>query len=85
MTSYLRRFIDVDLRASLVLKDLKGQEGLTLFHDFHKIYLFLVDVMIAGYNIKGKILTSKDVHIVLRTVWGRSKQTQSEEANKKRR
>ncbi|KAJ6639802.1 hypothetical protein Bhyg_12549 [Pseudolycoriella hygida] len=70
MTSYLTRFIDVNLRASLVLKDLKGQKGLTLYHDFHKIYLFLVDVMTSGYNIEGKILTNIEVHVVLRTVWG---------------
>lgn len=83
MTSYLRRFIDVDLRAATVLKDLKGQQGMTLYHDFHNVYLFLVETMKAGYRIKNKVLTNNEVHIVLRTVWGRSKQT-AEEANKRR-
>lgn len=83
MTSYLRRFISVDLRASIVLKDLKGQQGMTLYNDFHHVYLFLVETMKAGYRIKNQIITNKDVHVVLRTVWGRSKQT-AEEAHKKR-
>lgn len=83
MTSYLRRFIDIDLRASIVLKDLKGQEGMTLYHNFYNVYLFLIETMKEGYHIKNKILTNKEVHIVLRTVWGRSKQT-AEEATKTR-
>lgn len=84
MTAYLKRFISVDLRASLVLKDLKGEQGLTLYHDFHKVYEFLREVMKSGYQIKSKILTNKDVHVVLRTVWGRSKQALAGEANRKR-
>lgn len=84
MTTYLKRFMLVDLRASLVLKELKGEQGLTLYHDFHKVYEFLREVMKAGYLIKCKILTNNDVHIVLRTVWDRSKQTLAGEANKKR-
>lgn len=84
MTAYLRRFIDVGLKASLVLKDLKGQEGMTLYHDFYNVYLFLVETMKAGYRIKNKILTNKDIHLVLRTVWGRSKQAVAEKANKRR-
>ncbi len=84
MTAYLKRFISVDLRASLVLKDLKGEQGLTLYHDFHKVYEFLREVMKSGYQIKNKILTNKDVHVVLRTVWGRSKQALAGEANKRR-
>lgn len=78
MTAYLRRFIDVDLRAKFVLKDLKGQEGMTLYNDFYRVYLFLIETMKAGYVIKHKILTNKEVHVVLRTVWGRSKQTADE-------
>lgn len=79
MTSYLRRFICTDVRASLVLKELKGQKGKTLYCDYYNVYLFLVETMKSGYLIKNKILTNKDVHVVLRTVWGRSKQTAAEE------
>lgn len=85
MTSYLRRFIDVNLKASLVLKDLKGQKGLTLYHDFYKVYLFLKDVMVSAYEAQGKILTHKQVHIVLRTVWGRSKQAQGDKKRRRQR
>lgn len=81
MTAYLRRFIGVE--ASIVLKDLKGQPGMTLYNDFHNVYLFLVETMKAGYQIKNKILTNKDVHLVLRTVWGRRKQAAAEKANKR--
>lgn len=84
MTSYLRRFIDVDLKASIVLKDLKGQQGMTLYHNFHNVYLFLIETMKAGYRMKSKIMSNQDVHLVLRTVWGRSKQAAADEANKKR-
>lgn len=83
MTAYLKRFIDVDLRASLVLKELKGKSGLTLYNDFNRVYLFLVEVMKAGYVIKNKVITNKAVHVVLRIVWGRSKQSQAEEQNKR--
>lgn len=78
MTAYLRRFVDIDLRASIVLKDLRGQPGMTLYKNFHNVYLFLVNTMKAGYLVKNKIVTNHDVHIVLRTVWGRSKQTADE-------
>lgn len=84
MTAYLKRFISVPVRAKLVLKDLKRQSGLTLYHDYHRVYLFLIEVMKAGYLIKNKVLTNKDVHGILRVVWGRSKQMLNE-ANKPRR
>ena len=78
MTAYLRRFIAPDVRASIVLKELKNQKGKTLYRDYHNVYQFLVETMKSGYLIKNKILSNKDVHVVLRTVWGRSKQTATE-------
>lgn len=79
MTAFLKRFISVRVRASLVLKDLKGQEGSTLYTNYRQVYDFLIEVMKAGYQVCNKVLTNADVHNVLRVVWGRSKQLLNEE------
>lgn len=84
MTAFLKRFISLRVRASLVLKDLKGKEGLTLYADFLRVYEFLIEVMKAGYQVRNKILTNRDVHSILRVVWGRSKQLLNEENNRLR-
>lgn len=85
MTAYLKRFVSVKVRTKLVLKYLKGRDGLTLYKDFYKVYLFLIAVMKAGYLIRGKDVTNNYVHSTLRVVWGRSKQLFTEENNKRRK
>lgn len=82
MTNYLKRFVSLRVRCQLTLKDLKGNSGKTLFGDFHQIYLFLIDVMRAGYQECGKDLNVEYAHTALRTVWGRSKQLRKEEKNR---
>lgn len=83
MTGYLKRFISVPLHASIVLKDLKGKTGDTLYHDYRRVYDFLIEVMKAGYQVRNKVLTDTEVHSVLRVAWGRSKQMLNEENNKR--
>lgn len=83
MTAYLKRFISLHVRSTIVLKDLKGRRGMTLYADFHEIYTFLRDVMKEGYRAHGKSLTNNDVHTILRVVWGRSKQLLKDEKKKK--
>lgn len=78
MTGFLKKFISVNIRAKVVLKDLKGQDGLTLCADFPRVYDFIIQVFKAGYEIRNKVLTNKEVHSVLRVVWGRSKQMLNE-------
>lgn len=62
MTAYLKRFISKSMRASIVLKDLKGQLGETLYVDYHHVYVFLIEVMKAGYLLRDKVLTKNNVH-----------------------
>lgn len=74
MTAYLKRFISLDLRDELHLKDPKGKDEPTLTRDFPEIYKFLIDVMVKGYQKSNTLLKSSDAHVALRTVWGRTKQ-----------
>lgn len=68
----------MSIRAKVVLKDLKGQDGSTLCADYPQVYEFIIQVFKAGYEVRNKILTNKEVHSVLRVVWGRSKQMLNE-------
>ncbi len=79
MTGFLKRFIAVKIRADIVLKDLKGQDGSTLCGDYPQVYDFIIQVFKAGYEVRNKLITNKEVHSVLRIVWGRSKQMLNEE------
>lgn len=74
MTAYLKRFISLNLRNTLCLKDAKRTDDLTLTRDFPEIYNFLIDVMVKGYQDSNTQLKPSDAHIALRTVWGRTKQ-----------
>lgn len=51
--------------------------------DCHRVYLYLIDLMRAGYRICNKNITIDEVHTALRTVWGRSKQHQTAETNQR--
>lgn len=53
--------------------------------DFHRVYLYLIEVMRAGYRMCGKTVTVDETHTALRTVWGRSKQLKNEDDTKKRK
>lgn len=59
-----------------------GESGLTLYKDYHRVYLFLVDVMKEGYRVCGKKITLDEAHTALRVVWGRSKQLQNNNERK---
>lgn len=84
MIGFLKGFISVDLRAKLVLKDLRGQTGKTLFQDYREVYDFIIQVFKAGYEVRNKILTNTDVQSILRVVWSRSKQMLTEGKNSKK-
>lgn len=73
MTKYLKRFVSLNVRCQLTLKD-PGESGLTLYKDYYQVYLFLIDAMKEGYRMCGKKITVDDAHTALRVVWGRSKQ-----------
>lgn len=45
--------------------------------DFHRVYLFLIAVLRAGYRNCHKLITIEEAHTAIRTVWGRSKQTKN--------
>lgn len=83
MTTYLRRFISLDVRRHITFKDAKKEPDETLYGNFHQVYLFLVEVMRAGYKSCAKNVTADDVHLALRIVWGRTKQILNEQRNKK--
>lgn len=83
MTAYLRRFISLNVRKELTFKDAKDAEDKTLHGNFHQVYLFLIDVMKAGYKSCGRSITVDDAHLALRIVWGRTKQILNEEQNKR--
>lgn len=83
MTGFLKRFISVRVRANLVLKDLKGKNGKTLYKDYREVYDFIVEVFKAGYEVRKQIRTNTEVQSVLRVVWGRSKQMLNEGKNRK--
>lgn len=61
------------MRTKLTLKE-NGDDGITLYKDYHSVYKFLIDVMKAGYLTCKKTITNDDAHSALRVVWGRSKQ-----------
>lgn len=81
MTAYLKRFITLELRDTLHLKDAKGKDEPTLIHDFPQVYKFLIDVMVTGYQDSNTQLKASDAHIALRTVWSRTKQMLREQKN----
>lgn len=83
MTAYLRRFISLDVREGLTFKDPRETDDKTLYGNFHQVYLFLVDVMRAGYQSVRKSITVDEAHLALRVVWGRTKQFINEERNKR--
>lgn len=82
LTKYLKRFISVKVRCKLTLKE-KSKSGHTLMANFHRVYLFLIDVLRAGYRICGKYITGDESHTALRTIWGRSKQMKNVDEAKK--
>ncbi len=82
LTKYLKRFVSVDVRCKLTLKE-KTQSGYTLMGNYHRVYLFLIDLLRAGYRMCTKYITGDEAHTALRTVWGRSKQMKSVDAAKK--
>lgn len=84
MTGFLKRFISVPVRAELVLKDLKGKSGKTLYHDYREVYDFIIEVFKAGFEVRNKIRTNTEVQSVLRVVWGRSKQMLNDEQKLKK-
>lgn len=79
----MRRFLSLDVRKKLTFKDAKDSKDKTLYSDFHQVYLFLIDVMRAGYKSCDKSITADDAHLALRIVWGRTKQILNEEQNKR--
>ncbi|KAJ6639186.1 hypothetical protein Bhyg_11926 [Pseudolycoriella hygida] len=81
MTAYLSRFISLNLRDQVHLKDSKGKDEPTLTRDFPEVYKFLIDVMVKGYKESNTQLKSSDAHVALRTVWGRTKQMIRERKN----
>lgn len=83
MTAYLKRFISLEVRREVALKDPKGQKDLILYLDFKKVYGFLVDVMKSGYLAYNEQIKSTEVKTVLRTVWGRTNQLLGEETRRK--
>lgn len=86
LTKYLQRFISLQVRCKLTLKEKsKNDAGDTLVGDYHRVYLFIIDVMRAGYQMIDKQITVGEAHTALRTVWGRSKQLKNEENEKKRK
>lgn len=75
----------MDVRCKLTLKEkTKNESGDTLMGDYHRVYLFLIDVMRAGYQMVNKQITVEEAHTALRTVWGRSNQLKNEEELKRR-
>lgn len=75
MSTYLKRFITLNLRDEIHFKDAKGKdEEPILVRDFVEIYKFLKDVMIDGYVKAKNQLKDSEAHLALRTVWGRTKQ-----------
>lgn len=82
LTKYLKLFVCLDVRCTLTLKE-KTESGYTLMGDFHRVYMYLINVMRAGYGICKKTLTVDEAHTALRTVWGRSKQQKNEDDQKK--
>lgn len=86
LTKYLKRFISLQVRCKLTLKEKsKTDSGDTLMADYHSVYLFLIDVMRAGYEMVNKNITLNEAHTALRTVWGRSKQLKNEEDLKRQK
>lgn len=83
LTKYLKRVISVDVRCKLTLKEKISESGYTLMGDCHRVYLYLIDVMRAGYRICNKNLTVDEAHTALRTVWSRSKQHQNAESTQR--
>lgn len=79
----MRRFLSLDVRKELTFKDAKDSDDKTLYRNFHQVYLFLIEVMRAGYKSCGKSITVDDAHLALRIVWGRTKQIVNEEQNKR--
>lgn len=51
--------------------------------NYHRVYLFLIDVLRAGYRMCTKFITVDEAHTALRTVWGRSKQMKNVDEAKK--
>lgn len=84
MTTYLKRFVSLRVRGLLTLKELQGDDAMTLFDDFHNVYSFLIDVMREGFKSCGRSLTEKEAHESLRVVWGRSKQLLNDQKKKKK-
>lgn len=60
-----------------------GESGLTLHGNYHQVYLFLIDVIKAGYRSRKKEITTGEAHTALRIVWGRSKQLKNNTKQKK--
>lgn len=60
-----------------------GDSGLTLHGNYRQVYLFLIDVIKAGYRSCKREITTDEVHTALRVVWGRSKQLKNNENHKK--
>lgn len=82
LSKYLKRCISLQLRCKLTLKE-KTELGYTLMGDFHRVYLFLIEVMRDAYKIRNKTISVDEAHTALRTVWGRSKQLKNEDDLKK--
>lgn len=84
ISKYLMRFITLRVRCKITLKE-NGEDGATLFKHYHSVYLFLIDVMKAGYQTCKKTITNDDAHSALRIVWGRSKQYYRDHEERNRR
>lgn len=68
---YLKRFIEISLRASINLKE--GNK--TIQSNFPQVYDFLIAVMKKGFKAHQRELKVMDAEKALRSVWSRSKQT----------
>lgn len=84
ITTYLKRFISLRVRSLLTLKELQTDEGMTLYADFYKVYLFLIEVAREGYKSCDKSLSEKEANEALRIVWGRTKQLLNDEKKKRK-
>lgn len=81
MTKYLNRFVSMNVRCDLTLKE-KSKSGYTLMGDFERVYRFLIEVFRAGYRMCAKFITADEAHTALRTVWGRSRQYKTADEKK---
>lgn len=81
INSYLKRFIEISLRASMNLKEGKNA---TLHSSYPRIYDFLIAIMQKGFKAHQRELTSKAAQKALCTVWSRSKQTLDRVKNSKK-